>query len=444
MDFRVTHFLSGSALITDGNQVIGATTPDNGKIAVVDIAVGTSENATNNAIAGDVIQLYQALDIADPIQKEMRYIKSGKIKKSNIISLKKLEGSTSKNPMVKFIGAAIPTTTYATYASTETTGWGQTNDAGAVAGSSTIDELMTADCSSLNIACGQEFSLTVRAQSARANTISPFGLTKTYTRMVNCCNDCSDTTFKSAYDAVSQVLIDLAADPVMSAYVVPKYIYGWYLTTSGVKAYFKVAYNAATPIDATYVPIGDEVVGEDFALGIVIEGVEQTMWENTADITLFPFRKDAVKIFAQTYVGPMAASNPHNGGTQEPLLVADMCDKGEVYTINFAFPRLTGTEVKHIEHQYATYSQKYGQRFQGVKYNQLVLPSFITTSTTYDLYYIEYSPMVDNSYTSTQDMTQLTIVALPHSAVGNFEELFTDWTGLSWTVLSSTDADITT
>jgi hypothetical protein len=436
MDFRVTHFLSGTAVTADGTQVAGASSVTANALSVVQMngsEVGLAVAGSNVTAGCDVLQFWQGLDITDPIQKELRYIKSGKIKTSNILSVKKLAGSTSKNPMIKFLGAEITAATYADYI--DTSKWATTTDTvGEVAASTVLDSLFGSNCTTLNIVCDKEFSLTVRAQSAKANTISPFGLTKTYTRMVNCCNDCSDTSFKSSYDAISQVLQDMAADETMSEYVIPKYIYGWYLTTSGVKAYFKVAYNAATPISASYVPTdaAAEVVGEDFAFGIVLEGVDQPNWKNTADITLFPFRKDAVKIFAQTFVGPMANAIPHNGGTQEPLLVADMCDKGETYTINFAFPRLTGEEVRHIEHEYATYSQKYGQRFQGVKYNALAFPSFIPSgneNVAYTLYYIEYLPIVDNSYTSTQEMTQLTIVALPSSLTSEItamDALFTD------------------
>jgi hypothetical protein len=464
MDFRVTHFLSGTALTGNDKQVAGLASTDVtdvalGSISIVEMngsGVGTSVSGNNLTSGCDVVQFWQRLDPSDPIQKELRYIKSGKIKTSNIISVKKLAGSVTKNEMVKFLGPKLDSTdvTLTNYKATTSVGgsvlaWENANQGGLLATATGMDAIYADTCSSLNFACGQEFSLTVRAQSARANTISPFGLTKTYTRMVNCCNDCGDTFFGSAYATASQVMTDLANDPVMSAYVKPTYIFGWYLTTSGEKAYFKVTYGTAFSAATTtnpYVFVGDEVVGEDFAIGIVLEGVEQPNWKNTADITLFPFRKDAVKFFAQTYVGPMAASNPHNGGTQEPLLVADMCDKGSVLTINFAFPRLTGEEVRHIEHEYASYSQKYGQRFQGVKYNQLVLPSFIPAANenlAYTLYYIEYTPMVDNSYTSTQDMTQLTIIALPSSLtseISAIEDVFTAL-GKTATVLSSADTD---
>jgi hypothetical protein len=470
MDFRVTHFLSGTAVTADNAQVAGASSVTANALSVVQMngsEVGVSVAGSNVTAGCDVLQFWQGLDINDPIQKELRYIKSGKIKRSNILSVKKLAGSTSKNEMVKFIGPSMDTsvTTLANYQLATEVGdavavWGNADQVGLLIAATGFDTNFssTNPCASLNLSCGQEFSLTVRAQSALANTISPFGLTKTYTRMVNCCNNCSDTFFKSAYDTVAQVMTDLATDPVMSAYVKASYIYGWYLTTSGAKAYFKIGYNvttksfASTPIAAAYVPGNEEVIGEDFVIGIVLEGVAQPNWKNTADITLFPFRKDAVKFFAQTFVGPMAASNPHNGGTQEPLLVADMCDKGQTYTINFAFPRLTGEEVRHIEHEYATYSQKYGQRFQGVKYNALAFPSFIPSgneNVAYTLYYIEYLPIVDNSYTSTQEMTQLTIIALPSSLTSEItamDALFTDAVadlGLAQTVvtLSTTDTN---
>lgn len=415
MDFRVTHFLSGTSVTANGTTVLGADNVTNGAISVIDPTTGLS--VLTSAAGAAELQIVQGLDTTDSIQKEMRYIKSGKIGKNKAISIKTLTMSDAANPMVKFIGADIDIPEWVDY----------DGEAGS--------EDVVTNCSTLNVVCGQEFSLTVRAQSSRANTISPFGLTKTYTRMVNCCADCNITTFEAAYNTVQQVLADLAADSVMSEYVAPVSIYGWYLGEGATPFYvdYTTAYGDAV---TGYTPTtsGSEVLGEDFAIGIVLIGVDQPNWKNDADITLFPFRKDAVKIFAQTFVGPMAASNPHNGGTQEPLLVADMCDTGKTYTINFSFPKLTFEELKHIEHQYATYSQKYGQRFQGVKYNALTFPSFLNSGTTYKLYYIEYMPSVDVSYTSTMDMTQLTIVAVPSSNT-TFETAIEAFTGLTATSL---------
>ena len=414
MDFRVTHFLSGTSVTANGTTVLGADNVTNGAISVIDPTTGLS--VLTGAASAAELQIVQGLDTTDSIQKEMRYIKSGKIGKNKAISIKTLTMSDAANPMVKFLGAKI-----------DGPSWGNYDDG-------LDDEYVVQNCSTLNVVCGQEFSLTVRAQSSRANTISPFGLTKTYTRMVNCCADCNITTFEAAYNTVQQVLIDLNEDQVMSEYVAPAAIYGWYKGGEGNVSFY-VPFDEGYP-GMGYDPTtaGSEVLGEDFSLGIVLIGVDQPNWKNDCDITLFPFRKDAVKIFAQTFVGPMAASNPHNGGTQEPLLVADMCDTGQTYTINFAFPKLTFEELKHIEHQYATYSQKYGQRFQGVKYNALIFPSFLDSATTYKLYYIEYMPSVDVSYTSTMDMTQLTIVAVPSSNT-TFETAIEAFTGLTATAL---------
>ncbi len=412
MDFRVTHFLSGTSVTADGTAVLGETSVTNGAISVIDPTTGAS--VLTSAGSAAALQIVQGLDTTDSIQKEMRFIKSGKIGPGKAISIKKLTMSSDANPMVKFIGADVDAPDWATY------------DGG-------LDEaVVVQNCSTLNIACGQEFSLTLRAQSAHANTISPFGLTKTYTRMVNCCAGCDITTFEASYNAVQQVLTDLAEDKVMSKYVAPVAIYGWFNDGDGNSSFYAPYTDGFSEVISGYSPatLGSEVLGDDFAIGLVLEGVEQVNWKNDADITLFPFRKDAVKIFAQTFVGPMAASNPHNGGTQEPLLVADMCDTGKTWTINFSFPTLTFDELKHIEHQYATYSQKYGQRFQGVKYNALTFPSFLDSTVTYQLYYIEYMPSVDVSYTSTMDMTQLTIVAIPSSNT-TFETAIETFTGLT-------------
>jgi hypothetical protein len=80
-----------------------------------------------------------------------------------------------------------------------------------------------------------------------------------------------------------------------------------------------------------------------------------------------------------------------------------------------------------------------------------VFPSFIPAgneNVAYTLYYIEYAPIVDNSYTSTQDMTQLTIIALPSSSLSSeittMDALFSDAVadlGLGQTLVTLSSAD---
>lgn len=82
------------------------------------------------------------------------------------------------------------------------------------------------------------------------------------------------------------------------------------------------------------------------------------------------------------------------------------------------FPNLMKEEVRHIAHQYQSYSLKYKQQFRNPRYNAMVMDPYqskIDAAGPYTLYYIEYAPDVDVAYTSTQNMTNLTIIAVPTS-----------------------------
>ena len=199
---------------------------------------------------------------------------------------------------------------------------------------------------------------------------------------------------------------------------------------------------------------GTVVAGKSYTATLYTEGLTQTAWKNNYDITAFPYKWDYARLNGYFLEGPYGegisfvtgASTvlPINAGvsTQTPITYDStqsglisigtiainpitvttnpvpagyvvMSSAGVIAT-DVRFPNLMKEEVRHIAHQYQSYSSKYKQQFKGVRYNAMVLDpqqEKITATGPYTLYYIEYLPAVDVSYTSTQQMNNLTIVA---------------------------------
>jgi hypothetical protein len=201
------------------------------------------------------------------------------------------------------------------------------------------------------------------------------------------------------------------------------------------------------------------VAGQSYTATLYTEGLTQTAWKNNYDITAFPYKWDYARLNGFFYEGPYGNASfvtnnnvvlPINAGvsTQTPI-VYDSTQSGlvsigtiainpitvttnpvpagyvvmtsaGVITTEVKFPNLMKEEVRHIAHQYQSYSSKYKQQFKGVRYNAMVVDpqqEKITANGPYTLYYIEYLPSVDVSYTSTQQMTNLTIIATADSTL---------------------------
>ena len=212
--------------------------------------------------------------------------------------------------------------------------------------------------------------------------------------------------------------------------------------------------------------------GTTYSAALIVDAKEQTNYNlsyasGVTDPTVFPYKWDIVRLNGFFHEGPYGknydwySTAAINAGvsTQTPI-VFDQTQSGLItpYTIainaiNFndfggtactqavgfaigkyssvsgstgaskvftgvetevKFPNLLKEEVRHIAHQYQSYSLKYKQQFRSPRYNAMVMDPYqskITANGPYTLYYIEYMPEVDTSYTSTMPMTQLTIIA---------------------------------
>jgi hypothetical protein len=350
---------------------------------------------------------------------------------------------------------------------------------------------------SLSLTADKEYSFSVRIRSAIANTLSPFGLLRGYSAFA------SDTfvsstgvvTTNNAYTAFSTgfgIVKNFALDGQISEFAkvyaiitnkdsgstVTSFILGkdasaptfLSATQGGVSATYKSVSSYSTWLElvrdlTVTCDVSGAVAGTNFTLTFVVEGLAQSGFINDADLTLFPYKWDFVKLNGYFQEGPYhdrlsftGSGQPLNSGitTQTPV-VFDRTASGTITEGTIAvnpvivnsegsgkdiinrpgypviynststtyvpysvlrFPNLTQREIKFLAHEYQSYSNKYKQQFQGIKYNAMVMDpqqAKINYAGSYNLYYIEYLPYADFSYTSTQSMPQLTVVAVPQN-----------------------------
>jgi hypothetical protein len=143
----------------------------------------------------------------------------------------------------------------------------------------------------------------------------------------------------------------------------------------------------------------------------------------TIAINAINFTDDAGTPVASTQVAGFAVGKYISGATNAKLFSIENQVK---------FPNLLKEEVRHIAHQYQSYSLKYKQQFRNPRFNAMVMDPFqskIDAAGPYTLYYIEYMPEVDTAYTSTQPMTNLTILAVPSASTDLITDLDAILTG---------------
>jgi hypothetical protein len=585
MDFRVTHFLvadsvSSATLATVADKTLTAVTADGTSKSLSSLSSGT---AGTPGITGPY-QFAQGLNRTDAIEKELGVIKSGIIDSSKILSVRKLVGTDDYSRSIKSFGSAVsysstapsalPATTgtvtkgvyyHTTHATTGVISLLFCTTAGTVvyANQGVIDTAVatgiaggnaefvigggakfmyegtlsastvrtgkmvytapnSTKVSGLQFEADKEYTFSVRVRSAKANSISPFGITRGYSATAsnvylnpNTGTALTAGTGASVFSSFStlfnitknfsndQMLTDFArvygflqmgdSDGSSGAATITKVFvfvnYDLLNTVSGKIGYSTTIGDMPSSIQNSYagttyivdvrkyqtwgevladtgaittVPAVTE--GAGFNASLIVEALEQTTWKNNYDITAFPYKWDYVRLNGYFYEGPYGAltsfvdaSNnvlPINAGvsTQTPITydatqsgliaVATIAinesfagSGGSILTapgfliydtintranLDIKFPNLMKEEVRHIAHQYQSYSNKYKQQFRGVRYNAMLMDpqqEKITANGPYTLYYIEYLPSVDTSYTSTQQMTNLTIIATANSTV---------------------------
>ena len=278
-------------------------------------------------------------------------------------------------------------------------------------------------------------------------------------------NDTSGDTVISGADANAPVGLTLFKGT--RAVTINTYAYdNWHSALTAAQALVTGFYPAIT---TTVIP------GATYTASLLVEALEQVNYNlsyssGVTDPTVFPYKWDMVRLNGFFHEGPYGktydwyATAAINAGvsTQTPI-VFDQTQSGLIslftlantaYTINsktvaanypqlkyassaysiateVKFPNLLKEEVRHIAHQYQSYSLKYKQQFRNPRFNAMVMDPFqskIDATGPYTLYYIEYMPEVDTAYTSTQPMTNLTVLAIPSANdtfIGQIDDILT-------------------
>jgi hypothetical protein len=277
----------------------------------------------------------------------------------------------------------------------------------------------------------------------------------------------SDSTTLPSYLAASQGGITPDAVVDVTAYS------SWHEAFQAVNAAASITFAASANYDNT----STTGAGFWYSASLITEALEQTGFFNSADLTQFPFRFDSVKLNGYFQEGPYheklaftGSGQPLNSGvtTQTPVVYdrtasgsissgavainalvqsiasgasgnAIISAAGDAVWINttsttyapqgeMKFPNLMQNEVKYLAHEYQSYALKYKQQFTGVRYNALVMDPIqakVNYAGPYVLYFVEYMPNETFAYTSTQPMTQLSIIAVPGTLVTTIANLDT-------------------
>jgi len=399
--------------------------------------------------------------------------------------------------------------------------------------------LASSTTSGLSIDVDKEYSFSVRMRSFVANTISPYGYLRGYSALASnvyvnpttgeTSTNSAYASFSAIFGIVKQFAEDKTIDKLAKVHAILTYSAGGGSDNGTVARSFVLSDSATLPsylnatlgnktsngsggqaplvIDVTKYSSWHEAVADFVALGstawapgtssnydnssttgagihysatLVAEALEQTGFFNSADLTQFPFRFDAVKLNGYFQEGPYheklaftGNAQPLNAGitTQTPV-VYDRTASGSITSGSIAinptiqavasgatgnvigagvgkalwinnagtayipqgemkFPNLMQNEVKYLAHEYQSYASKYKQQFTGVRYNALVMDPTQAkvnySAAPYTLYFIEYMPYETFPYTSTQPMTQLSIIAVPQNlttTITNLDTIF--------------------
>jgi hypothetical protein len=277
----------------------------------------------------------------------------------------------------------------------------------------------------------------------------------------------SDSTTLPSYLAASQGGITPDAVVDVTAYST------WHEAFQAVNAAASITFSTSSNYDNS----STTGAGFWYSASLITEALEQTGFFNSADLTQFPFRFDSVKLNGYFQEGPYhdrlaftGSGQPLNSGvtTQTPVVYdrtasgsissgavainalvqsiasgasgnAIISAAGDAVWINttsttyapqgeMKFPNLMQNEVKYLAHEYQSYALKYKQQFKGVRYNALLndpTQAKVNYAGPYVLYFVEYMPYETFAYTSTQPMTQLSIIAVPGTLVTTIANLDT-------------------
>jgi hypothetical protein len=233
-----------------------------------------------------------------------------------------------------------------------------------VAGCATPSNQVT-DIKNFHVGCGEEVTITLRAQSSYIDTLYYNGYTKSVTVTAPCC----------ACDG---------GDPCVDVDV-PKLI----------DAFIAKFAQRAPGINSDNVTFSNfyqfQRIGNDADAILRISGKPLTKYGNPCDVAAFPYEYDRMTFRTFVYSGP---------ATTADFIVADTCNIVADANITQRASYATGSsdEIAQLEKNYYSYQAGYLKHlYRMAGYNQN-FDSFVAAGSTYDTYYIRFNEIDKAAY----------------------------------------------
>lgn len=245
--------------------------------------------------------------------------------------------------------------------------------------------LQITDVSGWSVKCGDEVTLTLRADSSYLRTLYFNGFTRSVTVKAPCCDcggdPCTDVDVDALIDSFILALNQAAPGTNPDNISLSKF-YTFARIGTGVNAILRIF---AKPLTKYGVP---------------------------CDIAAFPFEYDRMFFRTFVYSGP---------ATTADFIVSDTCNIVATATItqNSSYATGTSDEMIQLEKNYYSYQAGYMKHLMRQNGWNQNFESYVTTGTNYTTYYIKFNNMEDNTWNPTVAQDSMVILAVV--AGGAFE-----------------------
>lgn len=233
--------------------------------------------------------------------------------------------------------------------------------------------------------CDEQWSLTVRLFSSYIDLAYFNGLTRSFTYVTECCDNCGTGDCGSANLAnlVAYFVAAVNNDPVISQFI------------------------TASAVTGTY-------------YGILLTGKALNVYGQPCDITAFPYEYDKLKFNTFFYKG---------AATSQDFLVQDACTVNLQNVIQTSsYPTGSGLEILELEKRFNSYQTTYKHIFKWAVFNG-AFTSYVNQSLFYDTYYIKFRDSSAQDWGSYVRENETCIIAIPTGQSSSIETLLSTFLG---------------
>ena len=248
------------------------------------------------------------------------------------------------------------------------------------------------ELSNFTTKCSQDITLSLRGHSQYLDTISFNGFTRSVTVKTPCC-DCGENPCDTvdAELVVNALLAKIAGDAsaqlgvtktIAQLNAMSSSDFGTKLTLSNFFIFTKVGTGSSTKIFVTSKPL--------------------TTYGKFCDVALNSFEYDRIWFNVWVYEGP---------NTTQDFMVYDACSPAATVTLTqkSTFPQNTSAEVEQMQINYYSYNAPFKHLFRFSGYNQYYV-NYVTPGTLYDLYYVQFDDLVQETAWNPALRTDSTVV----------------------------------